>query len=146
MSDCRMGGRAAYEAPASATEELRALLDERGVEYETNDNVTLWGDKLLTARDGVGSVYKFATEEFGGGLCLRMLDLSPEQAVAATLGSGTCGTRWHELFGTPEGAAKTIAALTCCDYSCSGCPLESCDCTLDSGKTLEWLRGKTVGR
>lgn len=58
------------------------------------------------------------------------------------------GTRWHELFGTPERAAKTVSAM--CSHgiwSCDGCPLfdegvEHCESELgDTPSLLEWLRG-----
>lgn len=61
---------------------------------------------------------------------------------------GAPGTRWHELFGTPERAAKTVSAM--CSHgiwSCDGCPLfdegvEHCESELgDTPSLLEWLRG-----
>ncbi len=60
------------------------------------------------------------------------------------------GTRWHELFGTPERAARTIAKW-CAenDGSCAGCPLfmygvgiKHCEQDEDDMPSLlEWLRG-----
>lgn len=62
------------------------------------------------------------------------------------------GTRWHELFGTPERAAEYFA-LRCLGSDgevCSGCPFElACDATaMRLGslanikvRMLEWLRG-----
>ena len=64
-------------------------------------------------------------------------------------------SRWHELFGTPERAARTIANhfnhedWADCDY----CPLQSkrCyepidECAMDEeGKLLEWLKGENDG-
>lgn len=55
-------------------------------------------------------------------------------------------TRWHELFGTPERAARTMAGKCCdclecvivdaCEYGeGEGCPLNNYDAL------LEWLRG-----
>ena len=55
-------------------------------------------------------------------------------------------TRWHELFGTPERAARTMAGKCCdclecvivdaCEYGeGEGCPLDNYDAL------LEWLRG-----
>ena len=77
----------------SATDELRRLLDERGVEYEDSELInhgyrtttyyTEWGGN----DDGDGAnVYV----EYMDGTVLRMFDATPEQAIAATLGSGTC--------------------------------------------------------
>ena len=66
----------------SATEHLRALLDERGVEWDY----------------GIGGAY--TTEFSANGVMLNFMDcgdgvicstiIAPEQAVAATLGPGTC--------------------------------------------------------
>ena len=62
------------------------------------------------------------------------------------------GTRWHELFGTPERAARTLFEIKCGEKSCKGCPIAEpcaeCDVMLDDGEALraallEWLRGDT---
>lgn len=58
-------------------------------------------------------------------------------------------SRWHELFGTPERAARTLFEIKCGEKSCKGCPIAEpcaeCDVMLDDGKALhdallEWLR------
>ena len=58
------------------------------------------------------------------------------------------GTRWHELFGTPERAARTLARMCAIgDGSCAGCPmykanLEHCKSDYTHLKSIvEWLRG-----
>ena len=69
----------------TATDELRRLLDERGVEYVgTHQAFTAWwGDHDL---------YWSAMEVYDGELDLgtNMSNVSPEQAIDATLGRGTC--------------------------------------------------------
>ena len=66
----------------SATERLRALLDERGVEHvdaeDGHTQHTWWsdGDHEIAASNS--------------GKRLAVYNLTPEQAVAATLGPGTC--------------------------------------------------------
>lgn len=63
----------------TATDELRRLLDERGIEYIKNDFGITW------------SYYNdphTATESIDGTLIVT--GLTPEQAVEATLGRGTC--------------------------------------------------------
>ena len=63
-------------------------------------------------------------------------------------------SRWHELFGTPERAARTITRtqmatdlMGCCDadtcpaafdecWKLDSCPMDDCDAL------LEWLRGE----
>lgn len=50
-------------------------------------------------------------------------------------------SRWHELFGTPERAARTLAGIACDDGGCEGCPLYDANCSYDSDTMLKWLRG-----
>ena len=50
-------------------------------------------------------------------------------------------SRWHELFGTPERAARTLAGIACDDGGCEGCPLYDAKCSDDSDTMLKWLRG-----
>ena len=68
---------------ASATERLRALLDERGVEHYDGTESTLW----LKDENG----YRASADEVDNGMMqLHVWCTTPEQAVAATLGPGTC--------------------------------------------------------
>ena len=76
----------------SATEELRRLLDERGVEWWQSVNMlgcvfTRWYSPLFS--DEV-----VAMENGDGELELFSHLMTPEQAIAATLGTGTC----HEVM------------------------------------------------
>ena len=53
-------------------------------------------------------------------------------------------SRWAELFGTPERAARTL--VDSCnddyDYGCGGCPVARVNCKCgDYNALLEWLRG-----
>jgi len=96
----------------SATEELRRLLDERGVEWSL-PNPIIWQDEITTQvghvfitavpiilRTGVGrtaSMGGYLIEGLDGEPVLVdgsyewwQLALTPEQAIAATLGQGTC--------------------------------------------------------
>ena len=67
----------------SATEELRRLLDERGVEHYDGRSGTLWG------KDASG--YRFSADELTSGrMSVHMWCDTPEQAVEATLGRGEC--------------------------------------------------------
>ena len=76
------------------TELLCKLLDERGVNYMVNDvEARVWlesdGDYLTTLIE--------EQPDGSGRLCVKMKDLTPEQAIAATLGSepdGFCA--WGE--------------------------------------------------
>ena len=51
------------------------------------------------------------------------------------------GTRYFELFGTPERAARTITGIKCDDGGCEGCTLYGANCSYDASAMLEWLRG-----
>ena len=67
----------------TATDELRRLLDERGVEWihgRLSSESTAWLD---------GNVAVVA-DEYGDGLLLVERKMTPEQAIEATLGRGTC--------------------------------------------------------
>ena len=69
----------------SATEKLKALLDERGVEHYDGTERTLWGYEQTGEDTGI---YRFAASEISGGfLQFDMFRITPEQAIAATLGT-----------------------------------------------------------
>ena len=74
----------------TATDELRRMMDERGVEWTVPDEV--WNQDSITYWQ-VGSIKLVAFESENGTLwlnCNSVTDLTPEQAIAATLGAGTC--------------------------------------------------------
>ena len=187
--------------PYKGVERLCKLLDAAGVDYDAGVFGVLWGRYV----EGGDSLHEFyacaaASEEL---VNLTLRHVTPEQAVAATLGVGECvkcaedmgayadslcdplkeqmdkllrclendygitaswdglrkvwltesadavkhgETRWFELFGTPERAAKTVAGIKCDDGVCEGCSLYGLDCTYDDGLMLELLRGKADKR
>lgn len=94
----------------TATDELRRLLDERGVEWTApnsclRDEMTSWA---------VGGFYydAFEVPEPDGTFLLTAAhqdDLTPEQAVEATLGRGTCRFKW------------SLARNGWADHTCSEC-------------------------
>ena len=74
----------------TATEELRRMLDERGVEWTVPDES--WNQDSITYWK-VGSIKWVAFESENDTLwlnCNSVTDLTPEQAIAATLGAGSC--------------------------------------------------------
>ena len=76
----------------TATERLRALLDERGVEWASAhewEGRTFWPNA-----DGVNAT----ASDYGSGLLVHAV-MSPEQAVAATLVRGTCRMELPDLCG-----------------------------------------------
>ena len=73
----------------SGTDELRRLLDERGVEYEGETDEDGWAFTRWHGFDDTG--WLAASDELCGLLDLRGRFLfTPEQAIAATLGSCNC--------------------------------------------------------
>lgn len=70
----------------TATDELRRLLDERGMKYRDyfHTNKTWW-----SGRENVGWCAEDRPNANGLYVMIEAV-LTPEQAIAATLGSGTC--------------------------------------------------------
>lgn len=131
----------------STIERLRELLEERGVKwweskgYGTSIIYTFWSSPTF------GRVY--AIENDDGTLFMASLnncDFTPEQAVAATLDCIIIKdkSRWYELFGTPERAARTLSRF-CTDCFCGDCTTcgvpEWADYRRDYDAVLEWLGG-----
>lgn len=85
----------------SATERLRALLDERGVEHvdaeDGHTQHTWWsdGDHEIAASNS--------------GERLAVYNLTPAQAIAATLGRGTC----RDLSGTGANGEQVFKCSEC---------------------------------
>ena len=100
----------------TATDELRRLLDERGVEHrDHNDWATTW----LTP----DSCQATACEDYSvkDWLRLEVVCITPEQAVEATLGRGTC----HALNGDDTCGNDVCSACGFVwpdDYSINYCP------------------------
>jgi hypothetical protein len=98
----------------TATERLRALLDERGVEWDADDEamddgslsqVTYWYcNGIEWSADGRDEYLAFDAVQL----------LTPEQAIAATLGAGTC-----ELVNAAEDLGDGTSSCMCdkCGYT-----------------------------
>lgn len=108
----------------SATEVLRKLLDERGVEWwPMHDDKAGYRDD----RDTEFLVYgcKHVAHEWGCRLQVDML--TPEQAIAATLGSGTCefipfaDEDWDEPNAVRGVCSKCSAPMYGKDNYCPNC-------------------------
>ena len=70
----------------SAIEELRRLLDERGVKYWDMKTRGIW---FGINADGSDHSYE-AYDQTNSLIEIAAFDLTPEQAIAATLGRGEC--------------------------------------------------------
>ena len=108
----------------SATERLRALLDERGVRWSARTSCkTSWYSPVIHGPVAVG--------EWNDKLVLDTgyVDVTPEEAIAATLGPGTCevvSSTLHEYEGGYAGS-EWEHELSCGDTVWWG-----------SGDTPEW--------
>ena len=110
----------------SATEELRRLLDERGVEYEVETDEDGWAFMRWHGLDDTG--WLAASDELCGLLDLRGRYLfTPEQAVEATLGRGECRFEPNEIGFTwwdendVEHYEEHSASDECVAASCDKC-------------------------
>ena len=127
----------------TATDELRKLLEEHGIKHFDYDK----GGRTQTQWAAPDGTRYFTYETYDNPSKTAKLVISwfptPEQAIAATLG-GEDKSRWHELFGTPERAARAMVDM--CEGGtfddCGGCPAALYECKLgDYDALLEWLRG-----
>lgn len=75
----------------TATDELRRLLYERGEYYKTSGNRTWWGRPIDMQTGKPINVFHYQAQPMGEDRLFVELQLAtPEQAIAATLGVGTC--------------------------------------------------------
>jgi len=83
----------------TATDELRRMLDERGAEWMP----VAWNPQRETfyhAANGVG----FCADEYTDGVRIYTdATITPEQAIAATLGRGTCHVKAAKKIGDSFG-------------------------------------------
>ena len=100
----------------SATDDLRALLNERGVEWcageDEYDRKTHWESNGLT--------WEYFNDDNGdawlGFLGACESDVSPEQAVEATLGRGTCHPIISDNLTESEGTGDAWADCSECGH------------------------------
>lgn len=121
----------------TATERLRALLDERGVE---------WGKALTDlSRQTHWSTERYwcAFTEWNDAVniadTLTVYHVSPEQAVEATLGRGTCDMEFTQAaqFGDPNGEDSVFDVGM---FRCTACGTETYGMWNDNDECREWPR------
>ena len=95
----------------TATEELRRLLDERGVSYGGSDSVVYFED----VRGYRVSAYD-APRRYGEGILCVSHTASTEQAVAATLGRGTCRIDVFDNLMESEGMGDVWLECSSCHW------------------------------
>lgn len=119
----------------TATEELRRLLTEAGVEWKAHRHVmpgsmaiqreTLWGQPTdVASGKPIPHVYHYRATEMGDGrLFLEAQLIAPEQAIAATLGSCNCSNDCtnSERTETCHNASKVMDEHGQARFACSEC-------------------------
>ena len=104
----------------SATDELRRMLDERGVEW-TAPNSILRDD--MTNWEAGGFYYEaFEIPEPDGTFLLTAAhkdDLTPEQVIAATLRHGTCRFETVVPFLEKRRSRADLCECDRCGYRCA---------------------------
>lgn len=94
----------------SATDELHRMLTEAGIEYRFN-NATKVFEWHFDGTNGEGSAH---ATEVNGGVNIIACSLTPAQAIAATVGRGTCQM---ECAGRPTERTLDVMGV----YFCSKC-------------------------
>ena len=103
-----------------ATTEVRRLLDERGVEWVEDHDRTCWM---------AGGTYHSAYVNLSGNLIVT--NLTPQQAIDATLGRGECHdtgtfTSWRLFTCSNCRAQIELNAIHSADRKIGGIPLKFC--------------------
>lgn len=90
-----------YSNP-NATEVLRRMLDERDEYYKTSGNKTWWGRPIDRQTGKPINVFHYQAQPMGEDrLSVELQLATPEQAIAATLGAGTCHITDNGPWGYP---------------------------------------------
>lgn len=101
----------------TATDRLRAMLDERGEFYKTSGNRTWWGRPIDMLTGKPINVFHNQAQPMGEDRLLVELQLAtPEQAIAATLGSGTCKAIISDNLTESEGTGDAWADCSECGH------------------------------
>ena len=99
-------------------DELRRMLDERGVEWRKTPHYSSESQDNETVFEGTGIEW-CANDHLNGRLGLRTAryEVTPEQAVAATLGSCNCSNseRTSDSDATAERRGDAVEAVRCRD-------------------------------
>lgn len=101
----------------TATEELRRMLDERGVEWRRTPHYSSESIDNETVFRGEGIEW-YAHDHLNGRLGLRTAryEVTPEQAIEATLGRGTCHPVANDNLNESEGTGDAWANCSECGY------------------------------
>ena len=100
----------------TATERLRALLDERGVDWWAEDDPEDPPYYLVTKWFSNANEQTFEEIPAIRSRALRAYCVTPEQAVAATLGPGTCHAVISDNLAESEGTGDAWADCSECGH------------------------------
>lgn len=102
----------------TATDVMRRMLDERGVEWWNQTDpepqtrtVARSGDQFIIYHENVDGTVGYLVTNIDG--------LTPEQAIAATLGRGECRRKWHNGYGFCDQCGANITSA--CNVYCWQC-------------------------
>lgn len=99
----------------TATDELRRLLDERGVRHSDGFPYTTW-----LSSEGLMTAYENVADD-----TLMLSPFTPEQAIEATLGRGECevvkGTGHGPTAGTKSSCSECGGVMNARDRYCRWC-------------------------
>ena len=107
----------------TATERLREMLDERGVAHSDHYLSTTW-------RDGHGILHLAGEPMADGSLVVDML--TPEQAIAATLGSDASAVRLAERLRSIAYEMRSVGASSMTPHELLACYANDVDKVADS--------------
>lgn len=101
----------------SSTKILRRMLDERDEYYKTSGNKTWWGRPIDRQTGKPINVFHYQAQPMGEDRLFVELQLAtPEQAIAATLGRGTCHPIISDNLNESEGAGDAWADCSECGH------------------------------
>lgn len=87
----------------TAIDELKRLLDERGEFYKIRGDKTLWGRPIDAQTGDPFGVFHNQAQPMGEDrLFVEMQLVTPEQAIAATLGRTTTRNTKRAVYGEPR--------------------------------------------
>lgn len=97
----------------SATDELRRMLDERGVKWEDDSPVPSMKPWKTSFTSFTGEEVTIGAYDEPKWLMGTMVFLTPEQAIAATLGRGTCRLESMHGYTDPYVTTRYVVELSC---------------------------------
>lgn len=128
----------------TATDVLRRLLDENDEYYKTSGNKTWWGRPIDRQTGKPINVFHYQAQPMGEDRLLVELQLAtPEQAIAATLGSCNCSNNCTDDCTNSERTGTCHDEGDPGDFCCSACGVRMFTNTSDT-YTMIASDGRTI--